>query len=132
VRVYEQAIIIDEPWLSKILAGNKAWEMRSRPTNIRGPIGLILKRSGAAWGAASLVGSLPALSMSDFASDQGRHGIPASHQKQAFKLGRRVPWVLENARALSRPVPYRHRSGQQIWVRLDSDVDQAIQAALTS
>jgi hypothetical protein len=45
VRVYEQAIIIDEPWLSKILAGNKAWEMRSRPTNIRGPIGLILKRS---------------------------------------------------------------------------------------
>ena len=106
--------------------------MRSRPTRIRGPLALIRKGSGAVVGVAKLVGSLPPLSYSEFAAQECRHGIPRSQHEEMFARGHRVPWVLEDARALSRPVPYRHRSGQQIWVRLDGDVDQAIEAALIS
>jgi hypothetical protein len=130
MRVYERAIIIEEHWLSKILAGSKVWEMRSRATNITGPIGLIRKRSGAVLGVAELLGSLARLSQNEFSFQECRHRIPRALQKQAFQLGRRVPWVLKNARPLSRAVPYVHRSGQQIWVRLGSEVDQAIQSAL--
>jgi hypothetical protein len=131
MRVFERAIIIDEPWFSMILAGAKVWEMRSRPTKIRGPVGLIRKGSGAVVGAAKLVGSLPPLSYSDFAAQECRHGIPPSQHEEMFARGHRAPWVVEDARPLRRPVPYRHLSGQQIWVRLHAEVDRSIQVALT-
>jgi len=43
---FDRALIIDEPWISKILSGEKTLEMRSRHTKIRGRIGLIRKGSG--------------------------------------------------------------------------------------
>ena len=42
-----KGLIVDEPWISKILAGEKIWEMRSKTTAVRGQIGLIRKGSGA-------------------------------------------------------------------------------------
>jgi ASCH domain len=40
-----KGLIIDEPWISLIVSGEKTWEMRSRNTNVRGRIGLIRKGS---------------------------------------------------------------------------------------
>jgi hypothetical protein len=76
MRMYERAIIIDEPWLSKIVTGRKGLEMRSRRTNITGPIALIRRRSGAIVGVAELLGSLPPLSYNEFSSQECRHRIP--------------------------------------------------------
>src|SRR3954451_8142971 len=105
MRVYQQAIIVGEPWISMILEGTKFWEMRSRRTRIRGPLALIRKRSAAVVGVAKLVDSLPPLSFSDFAAQECRHGIPRAQHEETFARGHRVPWVLANARPLSRPVP---------------------------
>jgi hypothetical protein len=130
VRVYEKAIIIDEPWVSKILDREKVWEMRSKRTNFKGAIALIRKRSGTIVGTATLVGCLPPLSPEELALHEPNHCIPRGEQEAAFEMGRVVPWVLRDATRLAESVPYLHRSGQQIWVRLDAHVDRAIQAAL--
>ena len=130
MRLFARAIIIDEPWVSKILSGEKTWEMRSRRTRFRGRVALIRKGSRSVVGTASLVDCLPPLSLSELARYEQRHAIPLHEQRTALDQRRVVPWVLSEPQALTRPVPYTHRSGQQIWVRLDSEVERAIQAAL--
>ena len=52
----ERALIIRQPWIGKILDGSKTWEMRGRPTSIRGRIGLIEQGSGMIVGEATLSG----------------------------------------------------------------------------
>ena len=51
-----RGLVIDEPWISKILQGLKCWEMRSGHTTIREQIALIRKGSGKVVGVARLVG----------------------------------------------------------------------------
>src|SRR3974390_3612155 len=130
MRIFAKDVGIDEPWLSKILAGEKVWEMRSKRTRYRGAIGLIRKGSGQIVGVARLAECLTALSPLDFARHEAEHRIPPSQQDEALRRRWHFPWVLEEARALPRPVPYSPRSGQMIWVRLDASVDLAIQQAL--
>ena len=45
-----KGLIIDEPWISLIVSGQKTWEMRPRDTQVRGRIGLIRKKSKAVIG----------------------------------------------------------------------------------
>ena len=129
MQLFERAIIIDEPWVSKIVRGDKIWELRSKRTRFRGSVALIRKGSGTVVGTARLVDCLPPLSLSELARYEQQHAIPRVEHREAFDLGRVIPWVLSEAKALTPGVPYSHPSGQQIWVRLDSEVDRAIQAA---
>lgn len=129
MRVYEKAIIIDEPWISLILRGEKVWELRSKRTRFTGPVGLIRKGSGTVVGTARLVGCLQPLSAGELSIHEPLHRVLGAEQRAAVEIGRVIPWVLRDALPLSRPVAYPHRSGQQIWVLLDSEVDAAIQSA---
>jgi hypothetical protein len=43
-----KGLVIDEPWISLIISGEKTWEMRSRNTVVRGRIALIRKGSKTA------------------------------------------------------------------------------------
>src|SRR6185437_9830838 len=113
-----------------ILRGEKTWAMRSKRTNFKGAIALIRKGSGTIVGTAKLVGCLPPLSPEELAIREPNHRIRRGEQEAAFEMGRLIPWVLTGATHLAESVPYLHRSGQQIWLRLDPDVDRAIQAAL--
>ncbi len=36
-----KALVIRSPWIDLILAGSKTWEMRTKPTSIRGRVALI-------------------------------------------------------------------------------------------
>jgi hypothetical protein len=117
-----RALVIDEPWIGLILAGAKSWEMRSTNTKIRGPIGLIRKGSGQVVGVADLVDCRPPLSAQDYAHFEEFHRIPSSRQEGAISGGWTRPWVVSAARALRRPVPYRHPPGAVIWVTLDPEV----------
>ena len=60
-----KGLIIDEPWISLIVSGEKSWEMRSRDTYVRGRIGLIRKGSKTVIGLADLVETLPKLPQSE-------------------------------------------------------------------
>lgn len=50
-----KGLVIDQPWISMILAGQKDWEMRSSSTSHRGWFGLIWKGMGSIYGVARLV-----------------------------------------------------------------------------
>lgn len=117
-----RALVVDEPWIGLILMGTKTWEMRSTNTKIRGPIGLIRKGSGHVVGVASLLDSRPPLSAQNYAQFESFHQIPPTRQEGAISGGWSRPWVLSAARALRRPVPYRHPPGAVIWVAIDPEV----------
>lgn len=126
-----KALIIDEPWISKILSGEKIWEMRKSACHQHGEIGLIRKGSGQVVSVAEIAGSLPTLETAlQYAAAEPKHRIPPDRQLKAFADGWRTPWVVENARPLSKPIRYQHPFGAVIWVNLDQSVTEAIVAEL--
>ena len=122
-----QALLIRDRWVGLILSGQKTWEMRKKPTRIRGMVALIRIGSGLVVGTADLVHSLEPLTEVDFAANVERHCINHGDQAWAIANGYRVAWVLKDARRLSTPVPYVHNN-QQMWVRLHDDVAASIRA----
>ena len=112
-----KGLVIDEPWISLILEGRKTWEMRSRNTQTRGRIALIRKGSGQVVGIADLVDVIGPLNTSERRARRDKHCIPEELDEASAKWN--TAWVLENVRALTAPVPYRHRRGAVTWVKLD-------------
>jgi hypothetical protein len=124
-----KALVIDEPWITAILSGDKTWEMRKKNCNIRGQIALIRKGSSHVVGTANVVDSRPALATrADYAAAERQHRIPPARQERAFADGWRTPWVLANARSLQKAVRYKHPSGAVVWVNLEPDVAAQVQA----
>jgi len=121
----DTALVIREPWIGLILRGRKAWEMRSRPTRIRGTIGLVRAKSGLIVGVADLVDSLSPLNRVNYMSHSDRHAIPASMLDDVMANGWVYPWVLANVRPLPSPVPYRHKSGAVTFVTLEREEVEA-------
>jgi hypothetical protein len=118
-----KGLIIDEPWITEVLAGRKVWEMRKTACRLRGRIALIRKGSGQVVGTAEVVDTLPPIETLDaYAAAEDRHCIPPHRQSAAFTDGWRHPWILSKAQALSTPVPYSHPRGAVIWVTLDPAV----------
>ncbi len=115
-----------DPWIGMILDGTKTWEMRSKITNQRGPIALIRKGSGQIVGTATLANCQAPLDPDAYAAVEDRHRIPPANQPWAVANGYLISWVLEYARPLLRPVPYRHPSGAVTWVVLDDAVARAV------
>jgi hypothetical protein len=121
-----KALIIDEPWIGHILGGSKTWEMRSRPTKIRGQFGLIRKGSGAVWGVATLVGCGEPLTPDAMIRAFDKHRIP-EHMIRSGQVAKwNCPWMLSSVRKLSRPVSYQHKPGAVTWVNLKPEVAAAI------
>jgi ASCH domain len=124
-----KALIIDEPWITAILTGEKTWEMRKKSCKIRGQIALIRKGSSHVVGTADVVDSRPPVATpSDYADAHKWHRIPPALQGQAFQDGWRTPWVLANARRLQNAVRYKHPSGAVVWVNLQPDVTAQVKA----
>lgn len=123
-----RALVIDEPWITAILKGDKLWEMRKKNCNIRGEIALIRKGSGLVVGTANIVDSRPLIvTRADYAAAEPKHRIPPGRQEQAFTDGWCTPWVLANAKSLQKPVRYKHPSGAVVWVNLEPDIAAQVQ-----
>jgi hypothetical protein len=120
-----KATVIREPYISYLLRGAKTWEMRSRPTAIRGQIGLVKKGSGLVVATAQLVDCLPKLDAREYARTETYHCVTPDEQPNAIAAGWVYPWVLEDIRPLFPPVPYRHIGGVS-WVNLDEAATLAI------
>lgn len=107
----ERALIVDKPWIDLILSGDKTWEMRSRPTNIRGRVGLIEKGSGLIVGEVDIVNSL-SLGL-QYLKDKIH-----KHQVDDFALLEKWnhAWVLNAPVRYKEPVPYKHPKGAVVWV----------------
>ena len=117
-----KGIIIGEPWISKILSGEKTWEMRGTRALYRGPLALIRKGSGQVVGVAALVDTTGELDDDQLRRTFQFHRVPLDHFDQEGRRKWRHAWILEGARQLRNPVPYHHPSGAVVWVRLTPDV----------
>lgn len=73
--IVRKALIIDSPWIEKILAGEKTWEMRSTRTKLRGPFGLIQKGSGQIKGIAHLDMASGPYNNDELAQHFGKHWV---------------------------------------------------------
>lgn len=111
-----KGLVIDDPWVSLIIAGDKTWEMRSRETSVRGRIALIRKGSGTIVGMADLVDCIGPLDAIAWRAHADKHRIPPEDEALATRWN--TAWVLERAVRLAAPVPYDHPLGAVIWVNL--------------
>jgi hypothetical protein len=113
-----RGLIIAQPWIGKILSGEKVWEMRSSHTSIRGPVALIEKGTGVIVGVATIVDSVGPLSFDEIFENEERHWVgPEIYTKEDYKWNH--AWVLGEVIHLSEPVQYQHKNGAVIWVELD-------------
>lgn len=124
------ALIIREPWIGKILRGEKTWELRARATRHRGEIALIRQGSGLVVGLARITGCMPAQTKEGLLANLGRHGVPVEQIDNVMEKGWVVPWVLSDVQALPDGVRYSHPSGAVNFVKLDEPTEQAIRAML--
>ena len=125
-----RALIIKKPWLHKILAGTKTWEIRGSRTNIRGTIGLIESRSGTVVGFCEVIDCIGPLTADEYRRDARRAGmLPAEANLGGYK--NTFAWVLANARLFKTSVPYRHTSGAVIWVALGEATEPAVKRRKT-
>lgn len=121
-----KALIIRQPWIDMILSGHKSWEMRSRPTKIRGEIALIEAGTGLVVGACNLTESrtVPINADDTYIMFHGVYDIELLKQWP-------YPWTLNNVQRLSNPVPYTHPKGAVTWVNLDDHVSKAVLLQVT-
>jgi hypothetical protein len=118
--------VIDQPWVGLIADGKKTWEMRTRPTKVRGWIGLIEKGTGTVIGMARLTGSLPALSRGAHHLHFKKHRVPVPSGRKTYNGKYLIPWVLTKAFRLQTPLGYRHPSGAVTWVRFADEVSRSL------
>ena len=114
----ERALIVRKPWIDLILAGKKTWEMRSRPTRIRGKIGLIEAGSGLIVGECTLIDS------DSIKLDPLERGLHYScHRVDDFELLEKwcYAWEIEGAKRYEKPIPYSHPKGAVTWVKLPAN-----------
>jgi hypothetical protein len=114
-----KGLIIKSPWIDKILTGEKSWEIRSSRINIRGPIALIRKGSGAIIGTCRLVDVKGPLTPAEFSRNEARHRVPQTWLAEN-RYEKIYAWVLQDAKPLPIPIPYNHPNGAVIWVDLSN------------
>jgi hypothetical protein len=110
----ERGLIIRQPWIDLILSGEKTWEMRSRPTNIRGKIALIEQGTGLIVGEADIFTCMKTEPNAQFSDYFKNHCISDVNLIAKYPYA----WVLENIKRYDKPVPYVHQKGAVIWVKL--------------
>ena len=108
-------MVIEKEWLDKIVAGEKTWELRSRPHKrvVRGA----LCEKGGPIVATCTIGQSIELSRENFAANFDKHRVP-SEELDGFFKGRQIhAWPLSDVRRIEPPIQYQHPGGGS-WVKL--------------
>jgi hypothetical protein len=126
-----KGLIIKSPYIDRILAGTKTWEMRSTNTNQRGPIALIKQGSGQIIGVANLVDVKGPLSDQEKLDNINQHQISVERLQVGDTAKWNVAWVLESAQLLDTPINYQHPNGAVIWVNLEAKVQEKLALAIS-
>lgn len=121
-----KALVIDEPWISKILRGEKTWEMRSSRAQVRGLIALVRKGSGSVVGVARIIDCVGPLDLAQLATNSAKHQVSMVEFESGRAAKWNIAWVLSDAQELARPIPYKHPNGAVVWVNLDPDVEREV------
>jgi len=115
-----KGLIIKEPWIDKILRGEKVWEIRGSNTSIRGRVALIKSGTGKIYGTVEVVDSIK-LSDEDYLKNNDKHCIPLNTYITT-PYPKTYAWVLSNPIIFKKPISYNHPQGAVIWVNLPHDI----------
>lgn len=110
-----KGLIVKEPWITKILQGDKTWEIRSSSTNIRGVIYLIASGTGKVFGSVCLEDSIE-VGIPTLEENKDKHCI---EDLSIVKYARPHAWIISNPKIFKTPIPYKHPQGAVIWVNID-------------
>jgi hypothetical protein len=114
----DTGLVIDTPWIQKILAGTKTWEIRSKPNSRTGRIALCEK--GGPIVATACIGQSISISAEEFHQHFDNHQVPIE-KLHAFYGDRQVyAWPLSEVRNIEPPIRYRHPGGGS-WVKLSEE-----------
>lgn len=113
----DTGLVIDSPWIRKILVGAKTWEIRSKPNSRTGRIALCEKRGPIV--ATAIIGPSISIPAGEFDRHFGKHQVPAADLR-AFYGDRPVhAWPLSDVRRIDPPIGYKHPGGGS-WVKLSA------------
>jgi len=118
-----RGLIIKEPWISKILSGEKTMEMRKTRVHNFGRIALLL--GVYIRGFATLHRCDGPLSNQELLERRNEHCIPEDRINSPdypYKFG----WMISDVENLLMPLKYKHPRGAQIWVNLDNVIVKQI------
>jgi hypothetical protein len=111
----DTGLVIDKPWIRKILAGTKTWEIRSKTNSRSGRIALCEK--GGPIVATAVIGPSISIAAGDFDTHFDKHQVPPADLR-AFYGDRPVyAWPLSDVKKLDPPIRYKHPGGGS-WVKL--------------
>ena len=127
-----RGLIIKRPWIDYTLNGEKPFEIRTRPTNIRECIGLICAGTGEVWGEADVVGCSFKCAY-DFVYYYWLNGMDDLVARLVDFLGcdKSLPfnewvkavnrkwyiWHFNNIIRYDKPRAYKHPQGGQTWIK---------------
>lgn len=128
-----RGLIVRDPYASQLLSGEKIWEIRGKPTQIRGPVVIVKAGTGQVFGTANLVRVLGPLDLEDLVTARE---LPEDEREEFERDGlpycKTYAYVFTTPRPFARPLTYQHPSGAVTWVRLPQldlgDVDYAAPA----
>ena len=120
-----RGLIVRDPYASQLLNGQKIWEIRGRPTQIRGPVVIVKQGTGKAYGIANLVRVLGPLDLDDLVSSPE---VPSEERDEMRRDGlpyrKTYAYVFTSPKWFEHPMSYRHPNGAVTRVRLpDLDLD---------
>ena len=116
----ETILLIRQPWLELILSGEKTWDMRNMPTNIRHKILLAEPGTGLCSGQA-IIDHVLKIERADFASYADLHQVRSPEGYAIIdKWASIYAWQLRDVTRLSVQRPFKHPQGAITWVRLSA------------
>lgn len=109
-----KGLIIKDPWITKILNGEKIWEIRGNNTKIRGKIYLIKSGTQKIYGEIELINSI-FITEKIFEDNKEKHQVKEFNE---IKYNKTYAWVLQNPIIYDNPIPYKHKRGCVIWINI--------------
>jgi hypothetical protein len=114
-----RGLLIRDPYASQLLNGEKIWEIRGKPTQIRGPVVIIKSGTGHAYGTAKLIRVLGPLELDDLTLASELPGDERElFRREGMPYAKTYAYVFSDPKWFEKPIPYRHPSGAVTWVRL--------------
>ncbi|MGE0823081.1 MAG: ASCH domain-containing protein [Candidatus Binatia bacterium] len=128
----ERTLIIMPKPLEWILSGHKIWELRSKPTNIRGRIALSEKGTKRIVGICMLKECLGPLTVEQFianARKMNEKKAKLEAKRKELKKDLATPlyaWVLADVKRLAKPIPFANPSGAVTWALLPHPISRRL------
>lgn len=114
-----KALLVRIPYSSRLITGVKTWELRSRPTHIRGIVGVVESGTSCIWGFIDILGCRE-VTPSILRECEDKHTV-SRLDLEAFPYTQWFAWQVGSSWKLKEPIPIVRRKGQVIWITTDRE-----------